>query len=351
MQKQKFIALAAVMILAFIPLSVAAANRDTEKIDGKTIEQSYTYTTTDKDQKPDFKSTINYGGKTYTLVVPSIKTEIQLESPVTEKKNLTETVTVDHLLVKAIDNTLSKSYGNANFTLELDKADYQEAEIEDGTKVVTATVDYGFNTSQPTPSQTTTISYNSNGRPREATVSFDDFSISSPYWQDGYTITARYVGDEDVRFYNFGGIQIPNTGNGVPYSGYETAILSSLGLDANNVRIDSASWTGSTTENGQHVRYATLNCSRYGRDYVANYSANVPTYVTEYTATAVYKLDNADVPTGDTAYTILASAQYTRSGLSATAIIGISVAFVILVCLIVAVLFRIKKKGEKNNAE
>ena len=346
MKKQRVIAFTAVIAMVLTPLPVTAADRNTQKIDGKTIEQSYTYTTTDKDQKPDFKSTIEYDGKTYTLVIPSVKTEIQLESPVTEKKNLTETVTTDHLLVKAIDNQLDKSYGNANFTLELDKADYQEAEIEDGTKVVTAAVDYGFNTSQPAASQTTTISYNSNGHPREATVSFDDFSVSSPYWQSGYTITARYVGDDDVRFYNFGGIQIPNTGNGVPYQGYEAAILNSLGLDSNNVRIDSASWTGSTTENGQHVRYATLNCSRYGRDYVANYSAAVPTYVTEYTATAVYKLDNADVPTGDTAYTIYATAQYETSGVHPAIIVA---GVVLLALFILGLLFIIKRKKRKEN--
>lgn len=164
-------------------------------------------------------------------------------------------------------------------------------------------------------------------------------------------MTAAYTGDADVRFWQMGDTQIPNTGKAPVYSGYEDAILKTLGLTTKDVKINSSKWGKVGTANGQRVQDASFAVSRYGNDYAATFRTQVPRV--RYTATAVYELEDAKLLTGDTIYTLRATAEYApvQKGLSPLAVAGIVFGALVLIATVVVILFILAKKRKEKEEQ
>lgn len=326
----------AVMMLSILSVNIYADETNIIKnSDGSITQKIYDDAVKDK---------IKFEGKTYKLEKQSEKTE-----EIREKKTLTENKTYENLEEKQVPQTLDVEYNGEKFTLKLSDVQYEEKEIENGTIDLNGTIDYGFQIDSHAIAPTKEISYKDNGIDKTATIPYFNLDKTNEYWKTGFSITGKYIGDDDVSFYNFNGNLIPNTNDGtVPYKNYENTILNSLGINPSKARIDSASWTNTYQNNGQQVKECVFNVSYYGADYVANYSDTITGHKTVYQSNAIYTLENADVKTGETKQYY--EVTYKPQNINVVAITSITLlALALLSLLIMLIIKRIgKKEGDDN---
>lgn len=335
MLKKAAAILIGVSILFSIPVSVAAE-------ENLTVTRTQNYTTTNKNQQADFEKEIVQDNQAYTL--DKVLYEILEQHPVEQPQTITETKITSNLTQQQVDDTIqSETY--SDITLYLADVRYETVQLPQ-TITVTETTDFGYQPSQPSAPNTKELTYTDTDGSQK-TVTAPLLSITNtapPSMRQGYTITGRYYGDDDVKYYMFGNTKInANADGSVPYRGYESVILSDLGLDSNNVRIDSAAWSGTDQQNGQTVKYANFNCSRMEAPYTATYSISVP--ATGYTATATYTAI-ANLPTEQTEYTIKATAMYQKS--SSPFVIIAAGTILLLGLLAVFILFLLKRKRRRD---
>ena len=321
--------LSSVMIFSVLTTSIYANEIKTTKNSDGTITQKI-YDTP--------KDTIKFESKTYRLEKQSEKTE-----EIRENKTLTENKIFENLETKEVPQTLDVEYNGEKFTLKLSNVQYEEKEIENGTIDLTGTVDYGFLTERPAIAPTKEVTYKDNGIDKTATIPYSFLNQSEEYWKSGFSITGRYIGDNDVSFFNFNGNLIPNTNDGsVPYKNYENTILNSLGINPNKTRIDSANWTNTYQEQGQQVKECVFNVSYYGSDYTANYSDTIAGHKTVYEANAIYSLENVDVLVGEREYMEVTYTPQSNKLLRTTT------TAIIFGLIMVSILLILKKKSEKQ---
>lgn len=161
-----------------------------------------------------------------------------------------------------------------------------------------------------------------------------------------FSVKATFTGDEDVDTYMMGDTAIPNNPDSPAFSGYETAILTHLGLDPDQYKITDARWTsGYVKRNGQTVRYAEYSGQRLTSDWTAYYTETITAdspQVTTYTAEATY------ISTDDN-YEVMAVCTYEATHNLLPVIIGIGIGVCILALVIVIILQILKKKKGVEN--
>ena len=342
-----------IMSLAFslgcivcLGLNVVSADTNTNvsyQPDGNKLNAVFQYTTIQPNEKYQFKGKIKYQGKGYHLARnPTVTYDVVSTEPEKKEKQFSETIKTEHLVSEYVPDTYEIEYQGKTYELPLEDVSYTQMDTK---KAITGTTGYGFSVAQPADiPQEKRLEYEDEaGKLQSVSGKLTGVTKGKSYWKSGFPIEAKYYGDPDVRYYQFGNTKIPNTGSGVPYIGYETEILESLGLSPNLTQIEQAEWSGDyKQENGTTVRYASFSCRRYGADYTAHYTAEIP----EYAAEATYS-DTFSLETGNTLYTISAKVTYVKDSI-VPVVIGISLILIIVLLLILWLLFVAKRKRKKK---
>lgn len=341
--------MAGIFSFALIPVHADQSPAYQTHEDGR-VTATVTITTEDTAQDYPFEEEITLDGKTYVKRQDSVHREIVSQTPITTTTRLTETTTLSELKDQAVPDTHQVIKDGQTFPLSLVSAEYQPQQVQTGTRTITGQTVYGFQTAQPQAPETKMIPYTDGGEVKQAEGAFTGWTAGKNRWKSGYTLTAKFIGDTDVRYYLYGNTQMPNTGSVPPVKGFEAVILQGLSLDPKAVRIDSATWQGHPVmENGQPVRYASLSCSRLGREYTASYTAVVPIQETRYTATAVYENPDVSLPTGQNQYTINITAGYDlQPNLSPILIFSIALLVAVLLTVVILLFLRHKKQHRKD---
>ncbi len=228
---------------------------------------------------------------------------------------------------------------------ELSGITYSDTMITDRTAEVESITQSGYVISQPAIAISKTVNYvdEQTGQTVNATLPLN-FSMTIAYhWESDVTVPMR-VEVYDSTFYMLNGKYVPYNDAKPALAGYEGDILNVLNLPQGSYHITDFIWTGDVyTENGIQYRNAVASGERYVAEYTAYYSDTVTLPDAQgYNASLTYSLDS-----GNTEYTIKATAVYEKlnTGLTPAQIIAISAAGVfLLVILIVSVLFVISKK-------
>ncbi len=147
------------------------------------------------------------------------------------------------------------------------------------TTTVTERVEYGARTTAPYIPQVKTISYYNNVDEKDDTISGELVSSgqSEPSWRSGYPIDGIFTASDAYvdswQIEGFKTVYVPQTSPTPTWDGYQSDILTLLGLDPAIYRVSGASWKGDayTDANGVVCRNATFDCEAYLSTYWAVY--------------------------------------------------------------------------------
>ncbi len=341
-----------VLLLGIISASLligcsSAATDNSSTVNDNTITETVEYTALKEDETLAFDEELIKDNGTYTL--KDVTYETVSETPVME----TQTIEIKDLYEQNIQAQQEESFINAKGQEVLGKlsdVSYSDTIITNRAAEVESTTQSGYVISQPAAASSKTVNYadKQTGQTVTATLPLTGFQVTTPYhWESDVTVPLR-VEVYDATFYMLNGIYIPYNDEKPALAGYETDILTVLNLPQESYRITDFVWTGDVyTENGVQYRNAAANGERYVAEYTAYYNDTVALPdANGYNATLTYSLDS-----GDTEYTIKATALYEKlnTGLTPAQIITISVVGVfLLVILIISILFVISKKKKSK---
>ena len=338
-----------VLLLGIISASLligcsSAATDNSSTVNENTITETVEYTSLKEDETHTFDEELVKDDGTYTL--KDVTYETVSAAPVME----TQTVEVKDLYEQNVEPEEEKTFVNAKgqeVVGKLSDVSYSDTTITNRTAEVESTTQSGYVISQPVMANSKTVNY-TDEQTVTATLPLTSFHVTTPYhWEPDVTVPMR-VEVYDATFYMLNGRYVPYNDEKPALAGYEADILTVLNLPQNSYRITDFVWTGDVyTENGVQYRNATATGERYVAEYTAYYSDTVALPdAAGYNATLTYSLDS-----GDTEYTIKATALYEKlnTGLTPAQIIAISAAGVfLLVILIISILFVISKKKKSK---
>lgn len=281
--------------------------------------------------------------------------QYELVDTILQKKMVEETRDYKNLIVKDEDKIAK--------TITLDDQVYELQGItwsaEPNIETVSYTVDYGYQTAEPTPDATYEYTYTSPVTKKDNTVTlpFVRLEQGGTDWVDGFSAI--------VTFHNLDGLYFTLGDNEITYNADTLSLTSSdyrelvkmLGYDTSKYRFNSISWDGKAyKKNNQKCRDAKATGQQYATLYKAIYEDEVENGKI-YTAHATYACE-VELPEEEAAptYVMEATAYYEEANVwtniisfvtehkavSVVAIIGI-LFFIILV--IVSVM---KKQTAKN---
>lgn len=311
------------------------------------IEKEYTFTTTDADYA---MKTVEDLGKGEMKDIPKqIKAgwfKVSEASGITytlERKVDPEEVVYENLLEKKLPEDAEQIEKDGK-VLKLADTKWESADRT----ALTGTRTIKGSDEKPAFPETKEVSASlSDGTVITATCRLKSVQQSGSSYAKPFTVTARFVGEPDVDYYEFGGKEIPNNPSSPAFEGYESAILKALGLNPNSYKINSGKWTSDyKEENGNTVRYAEFSGLRKAKDWTAYYEevmTESSPNLEVYTATCKYG-------SKETVYTITAKVTYDKSRFTALGIIAVgSAAVIIAAVFIVLILALIKRKGGTEN--
>lgn len=325
----------------------SAATEDNSAANEHQITETVEYTSLKKDETHAFDEELIKDDGTYTL--KDVTYETVSETPVME----TQTVETKDLYEQNVEAEEEKTFVNMKGREVLGKlsdVSYSDTIITNRTAEVESTTQSGYVISQPAAANSKTVNYadEQTGQTVTATLPLTSFQVTTPYhWESDVTVPMR-VEVYDATFYMLNGRYVPYNDEKPALTGYEADILTVLNLPQESYRITDFVWEGDVyTENGVQYRNAAASGERYVAEYTAYYNDTVALPdANGYNATLTYSLDS-----GDTEYTIKATAIYKKlnTGLTPAQIITISVVGVfLLIILIVAILFVISKKKKSK---
>lgn len=325
----------------------SAATEDNNTADENQITESIEYTSLKEDETHTFDEKLVKDDGTYTL--KDVKYETVSETPVME----TQTIEIKDLYEQNVEAEEEKTFVNTKGKEVLGKlsdVSYSDTIITNRTAEIESTLKSGYVLSQPAVANSKTVIYADEVTEKNvtATLPLTNFQITTPYhWVSDVTIPTRFE-QYDSKYYLLNGRYVPYNNQRPALTGYEADILNVLNLPQESYRITDFLWTGDVyTENGVQYRNAAASGERYVAEYTAYYNDTVALPdANGYNATLTYSLDS-----GDTEYTIKATALYEKlnTGLTPAQIITISVVGVfLLVILIISILFVISKKKKSK---
>lgn len=325
----------------------SATTEDNSAANEHQITETVEYTSLKKDETHAFDEELIKDDGTYTL--KDVTYETVSETPVME----TQTVEIKDLYEQNVEAEEEKTFVNMKGREVLGKlsdVSYSDTIITNRTAEVESTTQSGYVISQPAAANSKTVNYadEQTGQTVTATLPLTSFQVTTPYhWESDVTVPMR-VEVYDATFYMLNGRYVPYNDEKPALTGYEADILTVLNLPQESYRITDFVWEGDVyTENGVQYRNAAASGERYVAEYTAYYNDTVALPdANGYNATLTYSLDS-----GDTEYTIKATAIYKKLNTSLTPaqIITISVVGVfLLIILIVAILFVISKKKKSK---
>lgn len=310
------------------------------------IEKEYTFTTTDADYA--MKTVADLGKGEMKDIPKQIKAgwlKVSEASGITytlERKVEPEEVVYENLLEKKLPEDAEQIEKDGK-VLKLADTKWESADRT----ALTGTRTIKGSDEKPIFPETKEVSASlSDGTVITATCRLKSVQSSGSSYAKPFTVTARFVGEPDVDYYDFGGKEIPNNPSSPAFEGYESAILKALGLNPNSYKINSGKWTSDyKEENGNTVRYAEFSGIRKSKDWTAYYeeelTENSPN-LEVYTATCKYG-------SKETVYTVTAKVSYEKSRFTTFGIITTSCVGIVAVAALIAILLlAIKRKKEQR---
>lgn len=271
------------------------------------------------------KKEIKIDGQKYILkgepkleVVKSNKITKKRTVTVTNKEDLEDTITVDGVKLKLSDVKWSDAANRTTITNTYDS----QSEIPDS---ITSTKEVGDKTINITLTKSNTETF------------------TTP---QNFTAPAYFTGHPDSPFYLFNGKQV-TLQNGQPkWNGWQSDVSEYLGINNSQYTINSISWAGDFTSNGngEYNRTATVSGVRQVPGWNVTYTETDDT-ATTYTAEATYEGIDPD-----RAVEAKAIAEYEKAGLSTIVKVIFTAAGILVAAgLIIAILFAFKKKRRSVN--
>lgn len=271
------------------------------------------------------KKEIKVDGQKYVLkgepkleVVKSNKITEKRTVTVTDKEDLEDSITVDGVKLKLSDVKWSDAANRTTITNTYDN----QNEIPDS---ITSTKEVGDKTIDITLTKSNTETF------------------TTP---QNFTAPAYFTGHPDSPFYLFNGKQV-TLQNGQPkWNGWQSDVSEYLGINNSQYTINSISWSGDFTSNGngEYNRTATVSGVRQVPGWNVIYTETDDT-ATTYTADATYEGIDPD-----RAVEAKAIAEYEKAGLSTIVKVIFTAAGILVAAgLIIAILFAFKKKRRSVN--
>lgn len=271
------------------------------------------------------KKEIKVDGQKYVLkgepkleVVKSNKITEKRTVTVTDKEDLEDSITVDGVKLKLSDVKWSDAANRTTITNTYDN----QNEIPDS---ITSTKEVGDKTIDITLTKSNTETF------------------TTP---QNFTAPAYFTGHPDSPFYLFNGKQV-TLQNGQPkWNGWQSDVSEYLGINNSQYTINSISWSGDFTSNGngEYNRTATVSGVRQVPGWNVTYTETDDT-ATTYTADATYEGIDPD-----RAVEAKAIAEYEKAGLSTIVKVIFTAAGILVAAgLIIAILFAFKKKRRSVN--
>lgn len=309
------------------------------------LQESFTFTTTDTAYKNYTVSDIGRGELADIPKEKKSRLRIKKASDIkftVISKDETKEKTYTKLTAKKVPKTYKDKNGKKYYLL---KTEWSEEER----KPATHSVNYRGEGGKPSAPSSISFDVTFAGKTFKTKGNLVSFEKSGESYSKPFTVTAKFVGDDDISGYVIGGRIIPKNDSTPVFKGYESVLLSSLGLDSGKYRITSGRWKGEAkTENGETVRYAEFSGLRLAADYTAVYresTANMP-YKSSYEAVCTYG------PNPEMSYEIRATVTYENAGLTTLGlIIAASVAIIVLAGLTVLILMFIAKRRKEATDE
>lgn len=311
------------------------------------ITETVEYTSLKEDETHVFDEELIKDNGTYTL--KDVTYETVAETPVME----TQTVEIKDLYEQNVQAQQEESFINTKGQEVLGKlsdVSYSDTIITNRTAEVESTTQSGYVISQPAAANSKTVNYadEPSGQTVTAVLPLTDFRVTVPYhWEPDVTVPMR-VEVYDSTFYMLNSRYVPYNDEKPALAGYEADILNVLNLPEASYRITDFVWTGDVyTENAVQYRNAVATGERYVAEYTAYYSDTVALPdAAGYNAQLTYSLDS-----GDTEYTIKATAVYEKEESFPVVTVVITVVSILVgIIAIVLILFLIaKKRKNKEN--
>lgn len=166
---------------------------------------------------------------------------------------------------------------------------------------------------------------------------------SNPYWIKADNLEGTVTG-YDALYYslNNSDVQIPKNVKQPSYTGYESAILKSLGLNERDYKIVGSSWSGNAYYNSEGIlcRNCIYEAQTKVCDVNAIYSENVQlSDIITYTATSIYEDEESSKYTIETEYEKVKEKTNTK-----VIVIGTVIGSLVLAALISIILVYLSKK-------
>lgn len=283
------------------------------------------------------KSTVQIDGKTYKAAAVTAERASEAKEKVERKKTYTG------LTEKKVKETITLKTGEK---LTLSDVEWTENTRTAATGTLTIT---GSDSRPGAPATKDITATLPDGSTITVTGKLQRVEKTGESYSKPFTVNATFTGDEDVDTYMLGDVAIPNNPDSPAFSGYESAILTHLGLDPDQYKITAAKWTSDYTQldNGTTVRYAQYSGQQLTSDWTAYYAetitADSPQVIT-YDAVATYT-NNVDAASIE----YLVTVTYEKAHNLLPVIIGIGIGVCILALVIVVILQILKKKkGDEN---
>lgn len=297
-----------------------------------------TFDTVNQDEEIDFDGLHN--GK--KLV--DVKYEVIASEPEKEVKEETQTKTYKDLESKN-EEDLPQSISIGEVECKLVNYKFEK---QDTIEHVSYKQQLGYSVKEPTNyAKTYDYTYTSPITNEEVTITlpFSHLEKGEEGWVDGFSakVTLRNIDGEDFDFgdstYTYADTEAPSfTADEYAY------LIKRLGYSNKEYKLTSAKWSGKPYKhNGVTCRDAVCTGQQYGAMYEAVYVDDV-TNKELYTATAEYS-GSKEIETGNTIYTVKATAYYGKKGLNK---VTVSIAVLLLILLIVAILSYISFSKKKK---
>lgn len=313
MEKAKVVKVTAIGLSALMILTSLTACK-AEKTSADTVEQEFYLNTTDKNRsfEGEFPSEITLDGKTYRI---SAYSDIKFEDEGSEEMvEFWQEVNVEDK--SEIPQKADFDYNGNKVTADLSETYLEEGAIR---KTITTTADYSDYVSSPTDvPETTTVTVDMpDGTTKDVEGHLASVEQVSEYeWRDNLRITGVWIGDPSAEEYVLEGtdISVPYNAEYPTWAGYQTDILSAMGLSSDYYRIEGGEWAdeGTKDANGNFVRHATYYGSRYVANFLATYTCSYDTY--GWSGRAAYRVnaDKLEAPEKDrvTVYKLKAVVKY-----------------------------------------
>lgn len=331
------VTVAAVLAMSSIAYAAAPVTREYKVTSEKKDFASIQISDLEKGELSDVKSEIKEGGKRYKATEVSVEA-VKKDEPIKRKRTYTGLEEK-----KVPKKTLKLKSGE---TLKLSDVKWTEQTRSAATGTMTVT---GSDSRPVVPDTKDITATLPDGSTITVTGKLQSVAKTGSSYSKPFSVKAIFTGDEDVDTYMLGDTAIPNNPDSPAFSGYETAILTHLGLDPDQYKITSAKWTSGYVErNGQTVRYAEYSGQRLTNDWTAYYAETITAgspQLSTYDAVATY---TNGVDTASTDY--LVTVTYEQAGLTLLQKILIATAGIAVIAVIIGmILMVVKKKSKKQN--